>query len=174
MYEYDEESLSCRSGNNTVVECPAVYERAWPIAGDGQGPNKTFAFGLRYDPCIQCSNPVEERLYELYPRQLDNVEYEKSNKMHNGEMVTLYLYTATSATQKGLRVTDSDCFVKLVDDVFNNATSKHVKKVKGFGHIEMHGVILMLGPQQNIALGSFNSNVKSWLGFGFQWGGFGL
>ena len=147
-----------------------MFERAWAISGDGQGRNKTFAFGLRYDPSIQSSKPIEERVYELYPRRLSETTYEKSTQNLNGKPVTLYLFSATSAIYKGLRVTDADCYVKLVDEVLNKSQVKHVSKVNDLGHFEFKGEILMLGPQKTTKkLGSKDSNLTRW-GWGLGWG----
>ena len=149
VFEYESATMSCRVGNSDVVECPVVFERAWAVKGDGRGVNKTFAFGLRYDVTTESQKPIQERVYQLFARKLTQTTYNDCKKKLNQQMVPLVLYTSTSANQKGLRVTDSDCFVKLVGDVFNKATVQHVSDVIGFGNIEMQGEILMLGPQKS-------------------------
>lgn len=159
IYRPEVRTLACR-GVSGLVECPASVEF---------GPFQFEVFGLRRNPVKSFVEPVETRVYELYPRKLDNQTYENftfvSKRVESGP-VELYLYFAETNTtgQFGVRVTERKCYTRLIDVVFGVSKAHHVVRVEGGSEIELFGEILIAEKPSN----------KRWLGFGFPWLGFGL
>jgi hypothetical protein len=153
IFRPEVKKLACR-GIGGIVECPAVIE--WTF---GELPTKFEVFGLRRDIDKSSVTPIENRIYELYPRRLDNETYVNYTVTVEGKSVELYLYYAPTSTHSGLRVTDSKCYVRVNDIVFNRSTAKQVVEIKNGGHVELFGEVLAVEkPAQ-----------KRWLGFGFPW-----
>lgn len=152
IYRPEVRKLACR-GVSGIVECPANIE--WPF---GQVPSKFEVFGLRRDPIKSSVTPIESRMFELYPRRLENETYVNYTVTVEGKTVELYLYTATNATEVGLRVQDAKCYVRLIDVIFNRSDAKQVVRIENGGHVELFGEILAVEkPTQ-----------KRWL-FGLPW-----
>jgi hypothetical protein len=153
IYRSESKKLACRSISG-IVECPAVIEYKF-----GKVPTNFEVYGLRRDPIKSEVSPVESRIYELYPRPLDNSTYVNYTVTVNDKTVELYLYGSSEPTYTGLRVSDVKCYVRLIDTVFNRATARQVVEVKSGLHAELFGEILAVEkPAQ-----------KRWLGFGFPW-----
>ena len=128
----------------------------WPF---GQVPSQFEVFGLRRDQDKSFVSPIENRIYELYPRRLDNETYVNYTVTVEGKTAELYLYYAPTSTRVGLRVTEPKCYVKIIDIVFNKSVAKQVVEIKSGAHVELFGEILAVEkPTQ-----------KRWLGFGFPW-----
>jgi hypothetical protein len=125
---------------------------------------KFDVFGLRRNPVKSFVTPVEDRMYELYPRKLDNTTYWNFKVVDGETPVELYFYWGEKGTESGIRVVERKCYVQLVENVFNKASLKQVVTVDGGKEVELFGEVLVAEKPAN----------KRWLGFGFPWlGGFG-
>lgn len=155
IYRAELKKIACR-GIGGIVECPAMVE--WKF---GKVPTTYEVFGLRRDPIKSYVSPVESRIYELYPRTLDNSTYLNYTLTPIGadKITQLYLYGAAETIYDGLRVSDVKCYVRLIDVVFNRASAQQVVEVKTGFHTELFGEILAVEKSQQ----------KRWLGFGFPW-----
>jgi hypothetical protein len=160
IYRPEVRKVSCRGPTGSIVDCPVKVDFTHPDSF------KFDVFGLRRDPVKSFVTPVEDRLYELYPRSLDNTTY-LDFKIVDGETpVELYFYWGEKSTESGLRVTDRKCFVQLVEGVINKSSLRQVVTVAGNkGEIELFGEILV----------AEKPATKRWLGFGWPWfGGLGF
>jgi hypothetical protein len=158
IYRPEVRSLTCR-GSSGLVECPAALEF---------GSLQLEVLGIRAHPIKSFVTPVESRVYELYPRKLDNQTYGNYSIVTGDKTVELYLYygETNSTGTVGVRITDLKCYSRLIDVVFSVSKAHHVVPVQGVttGEVELFGEILIAEKPAN----------KRWLGFGFPWLGFGL
>ena len=155
IYRPEVRTLGCR-GVQGLVECPAVLEL---------GSGHFEVFGIRRSKDV---TPVESRIFELYPRKLDNQTYENYTVIVDEKPTELNLYFAESKTSAGIRVTDKKCYIRLVQVVLDASKANHEVPVTGLAGIaekvELFGEVLIAEKPNN----------KRWLGFGFPWLGFGL
>lgn len=158
IYRPEVRTLACR-GVSGLVECPAVLEF---------GPFQFEVFGIRRNPVRSVVQPIESRVYELYPRKLDNQTYENftfvSEQVERPVELFLYFSETNSTGQFGVRITEGKCFTRLVNVVFDVSKANHVVRVLNGGEVELFGEILIAEKPAN----------KRWLGFGFPWLGWGM
>jgi len=153
IYSPETRSMSCR-GMSGLVECPASMDLPKDV--------KVEVFGMRRHPVKSMVAKIDERVFELYPRKLDNSTYLNYTVLVEGKPVELYLYYAdsTSETMSGVRVSDKKCFVRLVNVVLSQATTEHEVKVEGTElKVDLFGEVLNAEKPNN----------KRWLGFGWPW-----
>jgi len=163
IFRREAKKLSCR-GLGGIVECPAGIEF------EGAFPANFEVFGLRRDEDKSKVTPIENRIFELYPRTLDNGTYLNFTvKSAAGEPVELYLYYGEEVSHSGLRVTERKCFVRLIDVVFNKAAAKQVVEIKDGGHVELFGEILATAKPTKRFLFPWLFGMGLW-GWGLGWG----
>jgi len=159
IYRPEVRTLACR-GINGLVECPAALDFPAGISFE--------VFGLRNNALKSFVTPVESRVYELYPRKLDNTTYGNFTVMSGGKPVELYLFFGekTVTGTWGVRVSELKCYNRLVDVVLSASKARHVVRVEDVTatDIELFGEILIADKPSN----------KRWLGFGLPWLGFGM
>ena len=158
IYRPEVRTLGCR-GVGGLVECPASLEF---------GSLQFEVFGIRRDAVKSVVSPVESRVFELYPRKLDNQTYQNYTVIIDEKPTELNLYFAESKTSAGIRVTDKKCYIRLVQVVLDASKANHEVPVTGLAGIaekvELFGEVLIAEKPNN----------KRWLGFGFPWLGLGM
>ena len=157
IYRPEVRTLGCR-GVGGLVECPASLEF---------GSLQFEVFGIRRDAVKSVVSPVESRVFELYPRKLDNQTYQNYTVVVGEKPVELFLYFGETSTSSGIRVTDRKCYTRLIDVVLGVSKARHVVSVvEGTvtEQVELIGEVLVAEKPAN----------KRWLGFGFPWLGWGL
>jgi hypothetical protein len=144
--------LACR-GTEQFVECPTEFESS-PL-----GKFKFHVFGLRRDEFMSNRTVVEESVFELFPRRIDNTTYMNSTILVDEKPVDVFLYFAEKALHAGLRVTDAKCYHRLVQNVFASSLDTHFVKLESGEKVALFGEILLADKPVN----------KRWLGFGYPW-----
>jgi len=157
IFSPESKTIACR-GSNGLVECGAALEiLAANVSAE--------VFGLRRHPIKSFVSAIDERVFELYPRKLDNTTYLNYTLIVDDKPVELYLYFGETQTRAGLRVTEKKCFKRLVNVVLSQATAEHEVKVDGTElSVDLFGEVLNAEKPAS----------KRWLGFGFPWMGMGM
>jgi hypothetical protein len=157
VYRPELRVLSCR-GPNGIVECPTEFESS------RLGSLKFPVFGIRRDEVVSVRTPVEESLFELYPRKIDNTTYLNTTVIVEDKPVEVFLYFHEKPVHAGFRITDAKCFRRIVETVFTPSTGNHVVKLESGEEVGLFGEILFADKPTN----------KRWLGLGFPWLGLGM
>jgi len=152
IYSPETHSMSCR-GMSGLVECPASMDLPKDV--------KVEVFGMRRHPVKSMVSKIDERIFELYPRKLDNSTYLNYTVLVDDKPVELYLFYSDSSSEfSGVRVTDKKCYMRLINVVLSQATAEHEVKVEGTElKVDLFGEILNAEKPTN----------KRWLGFGWPW-----
>jgi hypothetical protein len=116
VYRSDERSLDCRAFG-VLMECPAALELNSSL--------KFEVFGIGRNASIKSLvTPIESRVFELYPRKLNNQTYHKV--FVDDKPAELFLYFGKKSSSLGIRVTDRKCFIQLIHVVFGLCKSHDV------------------------------------------------
>jgi hypothetical protein len=128
------------------------------------GSLKFPVFGIRRDVELSERTPIEDSVFELFPRKIDNTTYMNSTMVVEGKPVEILLYWNEKAIHAGYRVTEVKCYRRLIEKVFVPSTLRQLVKLENGEEIHLFGEVLFADkPQQ-----------KRWLGFGFPFFGAGL
>ncbi|CAF0862708.1 unnamed protein product [Brachionus calyciflorus] len=153
IYKPETRQLGCR-GMSGIVQCEVM----------GELPKGFEVFGMGREE-LEGDSPIESIRYFLYPRELNETEYENhiiqvENVAHN---VSLYHLESMTETV-GLRVPDVKCWSRFID-LFKASTGIQIVKVEDMTtEVSLFGEILVVDKQAQ----------KRWLGWGLGWGGLGL
>jgi hypothetical protein len=110
--------FSCRSSDFTV-ECSAFANFS---------SLSYHLFGI--ERLVNTDVPVEETLFHLYPRHIDNTTYLNYTVEFDGGFHRLVLYYGENFVHYGIRILDLKCFEKIYK-VFTHVADYHVIHVTG-------------------------------------------
>jgi hypothetical protein len=162
IYRLDASSLSCRSANQSVIECPAVVNIPEDTA------QRTRVVGIARTEKVRDDDVKTEAIrYFLYPRIMKNETYLNHKIVVDGKSVDLFLYYSENSTDiSGVRIIDLKCYRRLVTLFDASALTSHEVTIDE-QKVSLLGEILVAESTQS----------KRWLGMGLGWGmgwGWGL
>jgi len=162
IYRPEDKIFGCRGGVDVSVECPTIFEwrenlpLAYKIFGLGVVPGSVDA-------------KTELVRYWLYPRTLDNSTYFNHSLIVEGGIRELFLYYGEKFVEYGFRVTDVECFGRLIA-LIRGCSVEHMIPLES--ELDVKAVVPMVGEVLY-----FDKEVsKRWLygyGFGLGYGGWG-
>jgi hypothetical protein len=162
VYRPEERIFGCRGGVDVSVECPAIFE--WP--SNSILAYKIFGLGIVPEYVDVKSELVR---YWLYPRSFDNSTYFNHSLITEGGVRDLFLYYGEKFVEFGFRVTDLDCFGRLIA-LIRGSSVEHMIPLES--ELVVKPVVPMVGEVLY-----FDKEVsKRWLygyGFGLGLGGWG-
>jgi len=162
VYRPEDRIFGCRGGVDVSVECPAIFE--WP--SNSILAYKIFGLGIVPEYVDVKSELVR---YWLYPRSFDNSTYFNHSLITEGGVRDLFLYYGEKFVEYGFRVTDLDCFGRLVA-LIRGSSVEHMIPLES--ELTVKPVVPMIGEVLY-----FDKEVsKRWLygyGFGLGLGGWG-
>jgi len=159
IFRPEERQIACRGADGVSIECGAVGEF---------GDRRFSVFGMSMIPDVAEGRAVESMRYWLYPRSLNGTTYaNRTVALENGRVADLMLWygerAATEGQQLGVRVTDVQCYERLVRLFADASRQPHMVRLEAgpqaVQEIPLFGEVLVM--DKNVQ--------KRWL-WGYGWG----